>query len=224
MARRLYGARAVSTLVIADDREEASRIADVLEKADLQVEVEISTAGNGPMEHRAFACVVIVASHRDGAADLCRRLRGSGHVGGIVVVARASGSADSVEALEAGADDFVHAPDSPELAARVRAVLRRTAHAALDYGEVQIDRAHRRAYLRRQALELTQREYALLHLLAEARGKVVSRADLLAGAWTRAERAKSNLVEVHISRLRAKFGADAALIETVRRSGYRLRR
>jgi DNA-binding response OmpR family regulator len=63
----------------------------------------------------------------------------------------------------------------------------------------------------------------LLSYLVEARGEVVSRADLLSRVWARDEEPGSNLVEVHLSRLRDKLGADADVIETVRRAGYRLR-
>jgi DNA-binding response OmpR family regulator len=71
---------------------------------------------------------------------------------------------------------------------------------------------------------LTSREYALLGCLVEAAGKALSRADLLSKVWGLDADPGSNLVEVHLSRLRDKFGADAAMIETVRRAGYRLRR
>jgi DNA-binding response OmpR family regulator len=86
-----------------------------------------------------------------------------------------------------------------------------------------IDRAHGTALLRGQPLRLTSREYAMLTCLVEAAGEIVSRNDLLARVWQREEDASSNLVEVHLSRLRDKLGDDASIIETVRRAGYRLR-
>jgi two-component system OmpR family response regulator len=92
------------------------------------------------------------------------------------------------------------------------------------WGPLEIDRVHRTTSVRGRAAQLTAREYALLACLLDAGGEVVSRSDLLAKAWSREDDPGSNLVEVHLSRLRDKLGADAALIETVRRAGYRLRR
>ena len=77
---------------------------------------------------------------------------------------------------------------------------------------------------RRSLLTLTAREYGLLECLAVASGEMVSRAELLARVWSHGGGRRSNLVEVHLSRLRDKLGADASMIETVRRAGYRLRR
>jgi DNA-binding response OmpR family regulator len=112
----------------------------------------------------------------------------------------------------------------PELVARVRAVLRRiTGHAQLERGPLSIDRSRRLVSLHGSPLALTAREYALLIHLAEAAGRVLSRADLHAAVWGTEGEQGSNLVQVNLSRLRDKLGPDASLIETVRRGGYRFR-
>jgi DNA-binding response OmpR family regulator len=154
----------------------------------------------------------------------CQRLRAEGHLGAIVVLSAKANEA--VGLIDAGADDFVVPPiEGSELVARVQGALRRAVTRARSrWGSVEIDRVHRAAYLRGQLLPLTSREYALLSSLLEAGGDVVSRADLLSKVWGRDEDPGSNLVEVHLSRLRDKLGMDAELIETVRRAGYRLRR
>ena len=88
---------------------------------------------------------------------------------------------------------------------------------------MEIDRVQRSVRLRGRVLVLTAREYAVLTCLVEAAGDVVSRAELISKVWGRGDPG-SNLVEVHLSRLRDKLGEDAGVIETVRRAGYRLRR
>ncbi len=92
------------------------------------------------------------------------------------------------------------------------------------WGEIEVDRVARTATLRGRSLALTSREYALLVCLLDAAGAPVARADLLARVWGIAEDPGSNVLEVHVSRLRDKFGEDAVLFETIRKTGYRLRK
>jgi DNA-binding response OmpR family regulator len=98
-----------------------------------------------------------------------------------------------------------------------------TGHSRVERGPLALDRNERVAYLRERSLALTAREYSLLARLVEANGDTVTRAELLAAVWRRGGEPVSNLVEVNLSRLRDKLGPDAAMIETVRRGGYRLR-
>jgi DNA-binding response OmpR family regulator len=175
-----------------------------------------------------FEAVVIVMTgpSRAGAQalKLCSDLRASGYRGAVVLAGTRQPS-EGVDALGRGADDFVPRPiDASEVVARLRAVLRRTGVAApIRWGEVEIDAGHRVASIRGRPLSLTGREYALLACLVEAAGAMVSRAQLLRDVWKRREDPRTNLIEVHVSRLREKLGMDSAMIETVRGVGYRLR-
>jgi two-component system OmpR family response regulator len=186
------------------------------------------TGDPGLLDARTFEAVVISreGSARAGVAalKLCSELRASGYRGAIILAGTRRRS-EGVDALACGADDFVARPVDPsEIVARLRAVLRRTGTAALlRWGEVEVDVAHRTAYVRGGYLALTDREQAVLACLVEAAGGMVSRKQLLRRVWKRDDDPGTNLVEVHVSRLREKLGADSTMIETVRRAGYRLR-
>ena len=98
-----------------------------------------------------------------------------------------------------------------------------TGHEPLQLGPLQIDRQSRRALVGGRSLELMTREFSLLLHLADRADKVVSRSELLSEVWTVQLDRESNVVEVHVSRLRDKLGDLDWMIETVRGRGYRLR-
>jgi DNA-binding response OmpR family regulator len=133
--------------------------------------------------------------------------------------------------LELGADDYVTKPFSPrELVARIKAILRRTDGAAaggsgrsatIVVGEVEVDLARHEARQDGQAVNLTPREFALLAALAENRGIVLSRRQLLDLAWGRDWYGDERTVDVHVRQLRRKLG-DGLPLATLRRTGYRL--
>jgi DNA-binding response OmpR family regulator len=218
----LVWARAVVVAII--EHGEAATMSAVLEEAGFRTAVS-SASGILSTAATEVEVVIIGASealkHR---TQVCRRLRGEAYAGGVIAIAedRESG----VAMLEAGADDFVvEPPETDELVARIRAAVRRGGTRWRSRWEgVEIDRVRRLAYLRGQPLTLTPREYDLLAVLIEADGEVVSRADLLARVWGCEQDPGSNLVEVHLSRLRDKLGPDAMVIGTVRGSGYRMRK
>jgi DNA-binding response OmpR family regulator len=132
---------------------------------------------------------------------------------------------ERVLGLEAGADDYVVKPfEVEEFVARVRALLRRAAgFGALRCGALELDPASRHVKLAGAPLVLTSREYGLLLHLVHRAERVVTRSDLLSGVWNVRYDPGSNLVDVHISRVRDKLGDHAWAIETVRGVGYRLR-
>jgi DNA-binding response OmpR family regulator len=218
----------VSILLIQHDAAEAPALAAVLQEAGFQVAVDSSEPGAEvpAIPNLSKHDVIAIGAHAgfEDRMRLCRQLRSRGYSGAILAVSR-----DTVEVpalLDAGADDFLVAPvHASEFVVRIRMALRGgVSRVRARWGEIEIDRVERTAKLREQPLCLTAREYALLSCLLEASGEAVSRADLLARIWGHDEDPSSNLIEVHLSRLRDKLGADEALIETVRKTGYRLRR
>jgi DNA-binding response OmpR family regulator len=162
---------------------------------------------------------------RDGLT-VCRELRRAGATTPIIMLTARGEVRERVLGLETGADDYVVKPfEIDELLARLQAVLRRTyGFGRLEIGELAIDRLQRRVRVADRDLELTEREYALLLFLAHQTDRVATRSELLSHVWSTKFDPGSNLVDVHISRLRDKLGDHAWMIDTVRGKGYRLLR
>lgn len=131
---------------------------------------------------------------------------------------------DRVRGLDTGADDYMVKPiDIHELAARVRALIRRSAgdaSAQIVLGDVMIDLASRRVAKAGAAVSLSGREYSILEYLALHRGKIVTRSDLFEHLHDETEIPLSNLLDVHVFNLRRKLGAD--FIKTYRGQGFSL--
>jgi DNA-binding response OmpR family regulator len=162
--------------------------------------------------------------------EVCRELRRSSDVPILILTARTD-SHDVVAGLEAGADDYVSKPVVPkELAARVRALLRRSRRTegspdTLRFGNVEIERDAGVVRKRGEALALTKTEFLLLCELAGAPGKVFTREVLLDKVWGYDYFGDSRLVDVHVRRLRTKIEDDPASpahVVTVRGLGYKL--
>jgi DNA-binding response OmpR family regulator len=167
----------------------------------------------------------------DGLA-LCRWIRAQGDVPVIMLTARGE-EADRIVGLELGADDYVTKPFSPrELAARVRAVLRRTAPrreggeaALLRFGEVTLEAATREVLRAGKPVRLTAREFDVLWFLGSHPRQVFSRDQLMARVWGYEPALDSGTVTVHMRRLREKVEVDPSKplhLETVWGVGYRL--
>ena len=160
---------------------------------------------------------------RDGLSVL-RTLRAKGADVPVLIVTARDAVTDRVAGLDAGADDYLVKPfDLDELAARVRAVMRRRAgrsQSILRTGELEIDTAAKRVRFRGRDVSISAREYALLEALADRPGRVMSRAQLEERLYGWDEEIASNAVEVHIHALRRKL--DPAVIRNVRGLGYSL--
>jgi DNA-binding response OmpR family regulator len=162
--------------------------------------------------------------------EVCRILRGrekGRHVPIVMLTARAE-EEDRVTGFEVGADDYVTKPFSPrELAARIRAVLRRGPpadatpaisyrgrHLTVDFDAVSIE-------VDGKPVQLTRREFELLHYLIRNKNRVVSRDRLLERVWGYDRIVETRSVDVHVGRLRSKLGPSGSQIETVIGLGYR---
>lgn len=219
-------------LVAEDDADIATLVKHALERdGDMHVDI----AANGELALQAVrsrtpALMILDLSLPiiDGL-EVCRRVRArltSAALPIIMLTAR-TGDADHVSGLDLGADDYMTKPFSlRELAARVRAVLRRTqtqpvrnavyrgAHVTADFDAVSIA-------VDGQPINLTRREFDLLRYLIDNRNQVVSRGRLLKHVWGYNPSTETRSVDVHIRRLRLKLAVAGRQIETVVKSGYR---
>lgn len=160
----------------------------------------------------------------DGLA-LLRRLRTEGDPICVVVLTARGGVDDHVAGLDAGADDYLRKPFAfAELVARIRAVLRRgplVAGSTLRVADVELDPARREVKRGGEPVSLTVKEFSILEYLMRNRGVLVTRTMLLEHCWDEAYEGLSNLVDVHVGRVRRKLeAAGDPILRTVRGAGF----
>jgi two-component system OmpR family response regulator len=220
-----------SVLVVDDD----AHIREVARFALARAGHAVELAHDGEIAYTRLArggidlvVLDVLMPELDGFA-LCRRLRASGRVP-IVFLSSRGEEADRVLGLDLGADDYLAKPFSPrELVARVAAVLRRTAERQLPaaqpvlaIGAVTIDRDRHELRASGQPLDVTATELRLLSSLAVNRGRVLSRAQLIAAVYGDDHHISERTIDTHVRNLRAKLAAAGAdVIETVHGVGYR---
>jgi len=219
----------VRLLVAEDD----PGLRSVLERALRRAGYAVDAVADGG---RALACLSAIAYdaavmdwRMPGApgVDVVRAARRSGARVPILMLTAKDTTADRVEGLDAGADDYLVKPfELAELLARLRALLRRppeTIAPVLRVGDVELDVSTREVRLAGRPVALTARELAILEVLLRRRPAVVDRRALVASVWEdESLGVGSNTVDVHLARLRAKLGPSGALIRTVRGVGYRV--
>lgn len=156
--------------------------------------------------------------------DWIRQRRARGDATPIIMMTARDLLSDRIKGLDTGADDYMVKPFAPEeLVARLRALQRRsvgTATSRIRLGELEVDLTAKAVFREGARVDLTQREWQVLEALLQRGGRVVSKNDLEALMLGMGGELASNSLEVHISRLRRKLGAD--VIETVRGLGYRV--
>lgn len=154
--------------------------------------------------------------------EVLRRLRARGNKVPVLILTARDAVGDRVKGLDGGADDYVVKPvDLAELAARLRALIRRAggeAAPALRRGELELDAAAHRVVFRGQPVELSAREFALLHELMRSGGRVLSREQLEERLYSWGHEIESNAIEVHVHHLRRKLAP--GVIRTIRGVGY----
>lgn len=151
-----------------------------------------------------------------------QRARSRGDAIPVLVLTARDATGDKIAGLDAGADDYLVKPiDLDELSARIRALLRRSAGRAapvLSVGPISLDPAAHQVSLAGQPVELAGREFALLQLLLENAGRVLTRSQIEQSLYGWRDEPDSNALEVHIHHLRKKLGSDQ--IRTLRGVGY----
>jgi two-component system response regulator MprA len=214
-------------LVVEDD----ARLAATLQRVLVTEGYDIEVAGDGldalrRARDHSFDLVVldIMLPGLDGI-NVCRRLRATGAMA-ILLLTALSGTEERVRGLDSGADDYLVKPFAfEELLARVRALLRRSAPPDhLQFADLRLEPATRRAWRGERNMELTATEFDLLHHFVRHPRQVLSREQLIDAVW-KGELETDNVVAVYVGYLRHKLegGGESRLLHTVRGAGYALR-
>ena len=211
-------------LIIEDDPDIAALVAMHLKDIDCEGEIFANgRAGLGAFQARKFELVVLDLNlpGLDGLS-ICREIRSTGDYVPILILTAKSSELDRVLGLEIGADDYLTKPFSiSELMARIKALLRRVealaqkadkpqARTIIEHGGLKLDAARHTVSIDGRAVDLTAREFELLHHFASHPGQVFSRAQLLDQVWGYNHDGYEHTVNTHINRLRSKIEADPA--------------
>jgi two-component system, OmpR family, alkaline phosphatase synthesis response regulator PhoP len=220
-------------ILVIDDEPSITKLVSAYLKPE-GYEVFVASDGNAGLKAaRAFKpdlVILDVMLPSLNGIELLSRLRRESDVYVIMLTARTE-ETDKIVGLSVGADDYVTKPFSPrELVARVKAALRRIeagagsgvreARSVLSFKHVQIDAGARKVTVDEHPVELTAIEFDLLKVLAEYRGRVLTREQLLEKVWGGEYFGEIRVVDVHLGHVRQKLGRDD-LIATVRGVGYR---
>jgi DNA-binding response OmpR family regulator len=220
-------------LLVEDESSIAEPFARALEREGFQpIVAQTAARARELFAQRRPNIVLLDLTLPDGdGRELCREWRRESQTPIIMLTARGT-ETDRVVGLELGADDYVVKPFSAaEVAARIRAVLRRAAperathQERVTIGDLAIDPASRSATMNGADMGLTRKEFDLLARLAREPGTVVSREDLMADVWDENWFGSTKTLDVHIGFLRRKLGDDAAApryLRTVRGVGFQL--
>ena len=217
-------------LVIEDERRLALALKGGLEEEGFAVDVALDgEQGLWMATELSYDAIVLdIMLPKLNGYQVCSRLRDAGNWTPILMLTAKGGEFDEAEAFDTGADDYIAKPFSyVVLLAHLRALVRRGSRERppiLTVGDLELDPAARIVRRGTQLVEVTSKEFAVLEFLARRAGDVVSKAELLAHAWDFAYAGDVNVVEVHISNLRAKIDRpfQRRSIQTVRGAGYRL--
>jgi DNA-binding response OmpR family regulator len=219
-------------LLVVEDDDDVRELIRILLREEGHVVDTAATATDGGLLARVneYDGIVLDVRLPDGnGLELARELRRERRPTPILLLTAQSGTQEVVRGLDAGADDYVVKPFAPdELKARLRAMLRRVGGAApvdqLVCGQLVVNRLSRQALLGGRRLVLTAKEFGVLEHLVLHAEQVVTRTQLLEHVWDRVRDPDSNVIDVHVARLRAKLrrAAGRPRLTTVRGVGFML--
>jgi two-component system OmpR family response regulator len=221
----------VHLLVVEDDDELAQHLCADLQRLRYTTDVATTLAdARRHLSSAAYDAIILDRLLPDGdGLTFLGELRDRGDRVPVLILSALGEVSDRVEGLRRGSDDYLVKPyHQAELDARLQALVRRTTQSApaveMTIGDMRIDVLARSVTRGGRTIRLQPREFALLEYLARNAGEVVTRAMLLESVWGMRFDPQTNVVDVHISRLRAKLDADGdpSLLHTVRGKGYRL--
>ncbi len=211
-------------LLVEDDEMLGDGLRTGLIQAGYTVDwVKNGAAADQALQSENFDLVILDLGlpKMDGISVL-QKMRSRGNTNPVLILTARESVEERVRGLDSGADDYLTKPfDLDEVCARLRALQRRFASRALPllvHGELTLDPASHLVTLSNENISLPRREFALLHILLENEGRVLSREHLTQSLYGWGEEVDSNALEVHIHNLRKKFGTD--FIRTIRGIGY----
>ncbi len=219
-------------LVVEDNSKLAASLKKGLQQEGYAVDVALDgTEGQGLVDGagEGYDAVVLdlMLPGTDGLT-LCRNIRAAGKRVPVLILTARGDVRDRVDGLDAGADDYLAKPFAfEELAARIRALLRRPAvpiAPVMRAGDLEMNAAIREVTVKGRAVSLTAKEFSLLELFLRHPRQVLSREQITAHLWDQEFEGNSNVVEVHIRNVRRKLSeaGNHGQIKTVRGAGYRL--
>jgi two-component system OmpR family response regulator/two-component system response regulator QseB len=215
-------------LLVEDDPQLGDGLTVGLRQAGFAVDwVKDGNSADHALQAESFDLVVLdLGLPRLSGMQVLTRARGRGQTAPVLILTARDATGDKVSGLDAGADDYLVKPvDLDELAARIRALTRRSAGRAaplLTHGDIVLDPAAHSITLAGAPVELSVREFSLLQMLLENAGRVLSRTQLEQSVYGWRDEPDSNALEVHIHHLRKKLGSE--LIRTLRGVGYTISR
>ncbi|WP_225724842.1 MULTISPECIES: response regulator transcription factor [unclassified Nocardia] len=225
----MWSTELVRVLVVEDDAGLAPVLVRGLREEGHAVDHAATMAAADELcSYNDYALVVLDLGLPDGdGLTLCRQLKADGRTRVLVLTARGSAT-ERVKGLDTGADDYLTKPfDFGELAARVRAVLRRpvtVGGSELRVGDIRLDMATHRVFRGEVLIPLTAKEFAVLQYFVQQAGQTVTRTELLEQVWDMHYEGTSNIVDVFVSTLRRKLDlpTEHTRLDTVRGVGFRL--
>ncbi len=218
----------VRILIVEDDTALASGIARILEGEGHAVDVMAKgeDAVSAARRERFDLLILDIGLPGIDGFEVLRRLRAAGDRAPVLVLTARDALDDRVHGLDLGADDYMAKPFAmPELAARVRALVRRSQAQSgpkIVHGPLMLDTLARRAQLNGEPLDLAAREWAVLEVLLARVEKIVSKESIIQAVANWGEELTPNAIEVYVSRLRAKLEPSGVRVRTVRGFGYML--
>lgn len=223
----------MKVLIIEDEEKLAQSLKKGLERSGYAADYVLDgESGERRIElyHRDYDVVILdLMLPRKNGFEVCRDVRGRGLTLPILILTARDMTEDKILALDSGADDYLVKPFSfEELLARIRALLRRpptSLNNEITVGTLALKLAEREIYQSRKKIDLTLKEFELLHYLMRHPGQAVGREDLYLHLWDFADNAMSNIIDAHVKNLRRKLdiGQQGTTIETVRGIGYRVK-
>jgi two-component system OmpR family response regulator len=220
------GRRAIRVLLVEDDKDLARRLSEGLRAAGFVVEhAEDGEMGLSLGKTEEFDAVILDLGLPDiSGVEVLKRWRKAERAMPVLILTARDSWTDKVDGLNAGADDYITKPfHVPEVAARLRALIRRAAGKStptLSFGEIELSPFSGTVTLKGEPIDITANEFRLLNYFMHRQGRVIPQSELLDHLYALEEERDPNTIEVYVGRLRKKLGRD--IIKTLRGLGYRV--